>query len=276
MSVYFINEEKNPKLSRGERLTVVRNTQTGGYDLQITGLTREEDVGQYSCDVNTIPAKQNMMYLKLYLPPSSIDIDSYNEDGTLRVHGTEDSPLNLSCQSSGGDPPATVSWFKGSALLVTGINRTLYSFIPTRVDDLQNYTCTAYNPGLSQPMRKNVQIFLDLRPTIPEIAKIPNTKENDQIMVTCSSSWGRPPASLWWIFRGTYLKSTYVSSTMDSLTQTYTVDAMLNITVNKEDNGKTIICMANNSVVPTGLQSSQRLTVICKLAFKNTYYYYHK
>ncbi|XP_062607881.1 hemicentin-2-like [Saccostrea cucullata] len=232
--------------------------ETGGYDLKITGLTREEDVGLYSCVVHI---QQHKIYLKLYLPPSSIDIDSYNVNGTLRVNGTEGSPSNLSCKSPGGDPPANVSWYKGSALLSSGINKTVYSFILTRDDDLQNYTCTAYNPALSKPMRVNVVIFLNLRPDIPEISQIPLTKENTQIMVTCSSSGGRPPASLWWIFRGTYLKSTYVSTMIDPLTQTYTVKTMLNITVNKEDNEKNIICMANNSVVPTGLQSSQRLKV---------------
>ncbi|XP_061186922.1 synaptogenesis protein syg-2-like [Saccostrea echinata] len=265
MYPYFINEQKNPKLSRGERLTVVRNTQTGGYDLQITGLTREEDVGQYSCDVNTIPPKQYMIYLKLYLPPSSINIDAYDVDGILRVNGTEGSSLTLSYQSSGGDPPANVSWYRGSPLLSTGINEAMHSFIPTRDDDLQNYTCTSFYPALSQPMRRNVQLFLGLRPGLPEIPKIPNTKEGDQIRVTCSSSGGRPPSSLWWIFRGTYLKSTCVSSTINPSTQTYTVNAILNITVNKENNGKNIICMANNSVVPTGLQSSRMVTVLCKL-----------
>ncbi|XP_062594536.1 vascular cell adhesion protein 1-like [Saccostrea cucullata] len=262
MTAYFFNEQKNPKLSRGERLTVVRNTDTEGYDLQLAGLTREDDVGQYSCDVNSIPAKQHMINLKLYLRPSSIDIDSYNVNGTLTVNGTEGSSLNLSCQSPGGDPPANVSWYKGSALLSTGINKTFYSFIPTRDNDLQNYTCTAYNPALSQPMRRNVQIFLNLRPRIPEISKIPLTREGNQIMVKCSSSGGRPSAYLWWIFRGTYFKSTYIDSTINSSSQTYTVNSMLNITVNKEDNEKNIICMANNSVVPTGLQSSQRLTVL--------------
>ncbi|XP_062610619.1 synaptogenesis protein syg-2-like [Saccostrea cucullata] len=196
------------------------------------------------------------------MPPSSIDIDSYNEDGILRINGTEGSPLNLSCQSPGADPAANVSWYKDSALFSTGFNTTMYSFIPTRDHDLQNYTCTAYNPALSKPMRRNVQIFLTSKPGIPEISKIPITKENDEMMVTCSSSGGRPPASLWWIFRGTYLNSTYVTSLINSSTQTYTVNSMLDIIVNKEDNEKNIICMANNSVVPTGLQSSQRLTAL--------------
>ncbi|XP_061185048.1 B-cell receptor CD22-like [Saccostrea echinata] len=260
---YFINEIKNPNVARPERLSVVRNVNTGGYDLQITGLSRAEDVGKYTCIVNTMPPKEYRVNLNLYESPSNISIsESYTENGILRIRGTESSSLTLICLSVGGVPPANVTWKRGSQILSSGISQTSYTFAASSNDDLQNYTCVSNSPALTSPMMKDVQIYLKLMPQRPLISSLFVTKENQQLTVSCSSSGSRPAATLSWRFRGSSLPATTTFPPMlDTLTHTYTVSSTLTVTVNRGDNGRNVTCIASNIALSAGTQSKQVVSI---------------
>lgn len=63
---YFINDNKNPSIDRGERLSVILNTTSGAYNLRITNLAIGVDDGMFSCEVNTNPFQQYFVNLKFY------------------------------------------------------------------------------------------------------------------------------------------------------------------------------------------------------------------
>lgn len=65
-TIYFYNEVKNPKDLKGGRLSVVKNKTSGAYDLAISNLKRQEDIGIYSCHVNTNPLQQQILNLTFY------------------------------------------------------------------------------------------------------------------------------------------------------------------------------------------------------------------
>lgn len=65
-TIYFYNEVKNPKDLKGGRLSVVKNKTSGAYDLAISNLKRHEDMGIYSCHVNTNPLQQQLFNLTFY------------------------------------------------------------------------------------------------------------------------------------------------------------------------------------------------------------------
>lgn len=65
-TIYFYNEVKNPKDLKSGRLSVVKNKTSGAYDLTISNLKRQEDMGIYSCDVNTNPLQQQIFNLTFY------------------------------------------------------------------------------------------------------------------------------------------------------------------------------------------------------------------
>lgn len=65
-TVYFYNNDKNPSIDRVERLSVIPNTASGAYNLQITNLTIGVDDGNFSCEVNTNPTQQHLVNLKLH------------------------------------------------------------------------------------------------------------------------------------------------------------------------------------------------------------------
>lgn len=75
--IYFFNDIRNSIVPRGERLSVVRNTASGAYDIQISNITMGIDEGLFSCDVNTIPVQQYYVYLQFngeYINLYKIDI----------------------------------------------------------------------------------------------------------------------------------------------------------------------------------------------------------
>lgn len=63
---YFFNNDKNPSIDRGERLSVMLNTVSGAYNLGITNLTRGVDDGMFNCAVNTNPIQQYFVNFKFY------------------------------------------------------------------------------------------------------------------------------------------------------------------------------------------------------------------
>lgn len=65
-TVYFLNNNKNPSVDRGERLSVMLNTASGAYNLHITNLTIGVDDGMFICEVNTDPIQQYFVNLKFY------------------------------------------------------------------------------------------------------------------------------------------------------------------------------------------------------------------
>lgn len=62
--IYFYNDIRNPTVDRGERLSVMQNTASGAYNLQISNITVGIDEGMFDCNVNTIPIQQYYVYLK--------------------------------------------------------------------------------------------------------------------------------------------------------------------------------------------------------------------
>lgn len=64
-TIYFYNTDKNPNASRKERLSVMQNTVSGAYDLQISNIVSGVDDGIYSCVVNTVPSQEHFIILKL-------------------------------------------------------------------------------------------------------------------------------------------------------------------------------------------------------------------
>lgn len=66
-TVYFFNNDKNPSIDRGKRLSVILNIGSGAYNLRITNLTIGVDAGMFSCEVNTNPIQQYFINLKLHI-----------------------------------------------------------------------------------------------------------------------------------------------------------------------------------------------------------------
>lgn len=64
--IFYRNNDKNPSIDRGERLSVMLNTTSGAYNLRITNITIGVDDGIFSCEVNTNPIQQYFINLKLH------------------------------------------------------------------------------------------------------------------------------------------------------------------------------------------------------------------
>lgn len=73
-TVYFHNNDKNPSVVRGERLSVIKNDSLKTYALQIENITEGVDNGSYSCDINSNPAQQHNVLLKFYSKYNVFDL----------------------------------------------------------------------------------------------------------------------------------------------------------------------------------------------------------
>lgn len=62
--IYFLNGVKSKKVQRGERLSVIVNSDSHAYDMKISNLNRSVDRGNYSCLAASI-STQNAFYFFL-------------------------------------------------------------------------------------------------------------------------------------------------------------------------------------------------------------------
>lgn len=73
-TAYFYNEDKNPFVVRGDRLSVIKNDSLKTYALQIANITEGVDNGSYSCVINSNPAQQHNVLLKFYSKYNVFDL----------------------------------------------------------------------------------------------------------------------------------------------------------------------------------------------------------
>lgn len=64
---YFIDNEKNRDVIRGERLSVILNSDSNAYDLKISNLNRSVDRGNYICIASATPTGYtSYFFLEVY------------------------------------------------------------------------------------------------------------------------------------------------------------------------------------------------------------------
>uniref|UniRef100_T1K7M0 Ig-like domain-containing protein n=1 Tax=Tetranychus urticae TaxID=32264 RepID=T1K7M0_TETUR len=218
----------------------------------------EQDTGEYRCRVDFKRGRtinQNI-FLNVIVPITKVII--YDDDKNIikDVAGpfNEDSWVNLTCQSDRGNPPARVTWWKGSDLIDDSYHQSdkgnsinVFTFQVQRNNLMSIFTCRALNNNITSLIMQNVAIDMNLKPREIKLINAPSVMlTGTQYELICQSIGSRPSAKINWFKDGQLLTGLGESTSEDGSVTT----AYLTFVPSVDDNGKKLTCSAVNDKFP--------------------------
>ncbi|XP_066154012.1 nephrin isoform X2 [Euwallacea fornicatus] len=207
--------------------------------------------------------------INVLYPPSQPFIHGYTE-GTHIPAGTVQ---KISCTSSGGNPLATLTWYKNDKKIHSTTKSTDKSvsaeitLLTNVTDNEARYRCEAANSATEIPLFETVTMSVYFPPENVAIRQQPKElKPGDEATLTCDSSSSNPPAKMFLYRDGipvqgyqNYSKPGLHGGTVSSIEQ------MINVTDNM--NGVEYTCQAQNDALQRGTHNSILLKVLYKPIF---------
>ncbi|XP_071150261.1 cell adhesion molecule Dscam1-like [Mytilus edulis] len=170
-SLYTNGLQMNPSLPHRKRLKIVKTKTTGDFQLQITNFSNNDE-GLYICFYaykNSSVSSVSFVLQKNKYPSNIIFINETNE---RMLTGIEYKTLRIKCSVESGKPPESLSLIRQNKTVKTGGHGNIeYTFIPTKLDNNNTYTCEARSPILKHPLRRNVRINIQYTPAVSVIGK---------------------------------------------------------------------------------------------------------
>ncbi|KAF4118159.1 hypothetical protein G5714_000210 [Onychostoma macrolepis] len=161
---------------------------------------KSDHSGVYKCkSINEHGEKHsNAVTLNVMYPPRSISM-SISSSGEI----VEGDSVTLSC-SSDSNPPAEISWFKGSKFVGSG---RIYSISKISSDHSGQYKCKSINEhGNKYSDAVTLNVIYPPKSVLVSISPCGEIKEGDSVTLNCSSD-SNPPAEISWFKGGTFLGS---------------------------------------------------------------------
>jgi hypothetical protein len=117
--------------------------------------------------------------------------------------------------------------------------------------------------------------IISVKPLQPTITgNVGSIEETKPLVVTCTTTGGRPKATLQWtIGQKDVTSDATEQSSYIIASDTYTVISDLTYSVAKSDNGQLLTCKAVNVAASSGVKQSITLNVKCK--FKKYLFIFH-
>ncbi|CAG2115320.1 unnamed protein product, partial [Medioppia subpectinata] len=233
---------------------------------------KANDGGEYRCRVDFRRARtvNRILKLNVIVPVSKVVVfdDAGNRISDIAGPFNEDSSVNLTCDSEGGNPPPVVKWWRGSSIAdesyfttPKGLIRNVIQLPKLSRDDLMMVlTCQASNTNLTVPASQTIAIDLNLKPKeVRIITPAHNMSAGDRVELVCQSSGSRPPAKIQWWKGSTQVDSSGESASDDGSVTTN----FLAFVPSVDDNGKRLSCSATNLQFPDfQLQDNWTLNVL--------------
>ncbi|KAK9707614.1 CD80-like C2-set immunoglobulin domain [Popillia japonica] len=235
--------------------------------LKIKNVT-PEDEGIFRCRVDFLnsPTRNfqiNLTLVELSSPPKIFDAEGKlikSEAGPF-LEGHE---LFLSCQVDGGRPRPSVTWWHKNAILDNVVDTKKNSF--TTVNQLEiaqvprslkgaKLECRATSMDIAEDIVREVPIVVYLRPTKVKIVT-PNELMSSAKTHTykCETSGSYPPAKLTWQLNGRTITSAVITQEENESFSS----SIISLTVDPEDDGKELVCKADNPRFPGGSLEDRR------------------
>ncbi|XP_023212721.1 sialic acid-binding Ig-like lectin 14 [Centruroides sculpturatus] len=233
-----------------------------------------EDEGDYKCRIDYRRSRtvNYNVRLKVIVPPKEIIISDENGERLRDVIGPYDEGtfLTLICESTGGIPSPSVTWWRGSSLLDDSYFNTSDGAVRNelllprlhRFDLMAVITCQASNTNLTSASTASVKMDLNLRPLNVRITtSYRPVSYGKKLTLVCESSGSRPPAHLtWWIeYKKLQSGRNTVSGDNNITTSTLTFQPSIS------DNGKYVSCRAENPKLRnSAIEDRWTLNIYCK------------
>ncbi|KAM3721788.1 Lachesin [Dirofilaria immitis] len=156
---------------------------------------QENDIGGYSCQVNTDPILSKTGYLRLRVPP-------YVARTTAAVvEVREGQNVTLSCRAF-GDPPPTIVWRRQDRQIIrfnsaTGYGASVFNgsdltIIQVNRRHMSEYICVASN-GVPPDESWSVKLYVTFEPMVIPQAEVVQVVLGSQASLVCNAeAWPRP------------------------------------------------------------------------------------
>ncbi|GBL85764.1 Nephrin [Araneus ventricosus] len=219
----------------------------------------EEDEGQYRCRVDFRKARTRNfdVLVTVVVPPKKPVIMDQNGELFHSLIGpyNEGDRLFLVCETEGGKPTPSLTWWRESVLLddsyevsSEGVVRNEIEITSLQRHDLMAvFTCQASNNNITVPVSKYVTVDMNFRPL--EVSIEGNRRPlsaNSPVELVCRATGSRPPATITWWKGNTKMKRTKERISIDG----YVTTSILIFTPTSEDSGKYLSCRAENPLIP--------------------------
>ncbi|XP_045780865.1 nephrin isoform X3 [Maniola jurtina] len=213
--------------------------------------------------------------INVLYPPSAPMITGYIPGTTLSAGTVQ----KLSCISSGGNPLATLTWFKNDKK-IHSITKTTDKSVSAEISILTNvtdnqaqYRCEATNSATEIPLFETVTLNVHFAPEAVKVRAEPEElKPGIEATLFCDAASSNPPATLSWWRDGIpvqglpmQLKKGLHGGTVS------TIELKLNIT--KELNGAVYTCQAMNEALQRSVHDALKLKVLYAPIFDETTQY---
>ncbi|XP_015585222.1 nephrin isoform X2 [Cephus cinctus] len=180
--------------------------------LILPSTTRAEHNSVFTCQaLNTdlVEPKETSLVLDLNLKPLTVNINTPADKGGLLA----DKRYNVTCETTGSQPPAVITWYKGKRQLKhvqlqeqKADNRTvsLMNFAPGVEDAGKNVTCRAENPNVTGFYLETSWTINVVYPPIVSLRlgstlNAQDIKEGDDVYFECHIKANPPWSKLTWI-----------------------------------------------------------------------------
>nr|XP_040233680.2 nephrin isoform X1 [Anopheles coluzzii]XP_049464367.1 nephrin isoform X1 [Anopheles coluzzii]XP_049464368.1 nephrin isoform X1 [Anopheles coluzzii] len=208
--------------------------------------------------------------VNVLLPPSQPVITGYTE-GTIIAAG---SVQRLQCTSSGGNPLATLTWYKNDKKLNTPTKTTdksvssEISILVNATDNQAKYRCEAHNSATEIPMSASRTLAVNFPPETVKIKIIPpELKPGIEATLICDSSSSNPPATIsWW--RDGIAVDGMNNSSKPGLWGGTVSSLELKVNISQDMDGNVYTCQSANEALQRNVHEAIKLQVLYPPKFK--------
>nr|QRF78294.1 Nephrin [Lineus viridis] len=227
---------------------------------------REDNGATYSCQaINFALSKplESVVLLSVLHPPSHPVITGY-KSGDVVLTGDK---LTLSCTSRGGNPLATVIWYKNGKELDYVYDKKMSNMAVNKLeltaqpsDNLAKYSCIAKNVVTESPMEASVILSVQFAPEKVTISGETGAKAGESITLTCETTNSNPASTIKWFAKGHQLGGDS-SSIIPSPNGGFITRSQVTVKLSDSENKVIYTCQATSSGQTMAVADSVTLEV---------------
>ncbi|VDO92534.1 unnamed protein product [Soboliphyme baturini] len=198
-----------------------------------------------------------LLKMKACIRPEQVTI--YGYEHTPMVAGTTH---RLSCVAIGGNPLATINWYKNGRQLTRGVTNTVsdnvaqaeLTFAVGPEDNMAEFSCNAENSATVKPLVaklnatvfcKSYSVYLVGPETVVIKSKASEFRVGESAQLTCETGSSNPAPVVSWWRNGDQLNGVYVHNKSSNF-YGWEVKSKLIIPVTSNEDGMKYICRATN------------------------------
>ncbi|CAI6356936.1 unnamed protein product [Macrosiphum euphorbiae] len=180
----------------------------------------------------------------------------------------------ISCLSTGGNPLASVAWFKNDkkvhSIVTTGENSVSaeLAFVVNYTDNDATYKCEVTHPALTVPLMKTQKLKVLFLPDHLNIKHDPvHLKPGDQATLTCEATSSNPALKMSWWHQGVPVSEGINSYTKPGLHGGKLSTIQMTFNVTPEVDGSLYMCQGSNPLMSKNIHKEVTLDVYHKPTF---------